>query len=55
MAKKAARVDALKKQVDHLEARKADADERIERLTHILKAFDRARSGRRSEKLVASR
>ncbi len=34
-----------------LKARNADADERIERLTQILKAFDRARFGRRSEKL----
>lgn len=42
MAEKAARVEALEKQVDDLEARNADADERIERLTQILKAFDRA-------------
>lgn len=54
MAEKAARVDALEKQVDDLEARNADANERIERLTQILKAFDRARFGRRSEKLVAT-
>jgi transposase len=54
MAEKAARVEALEKQVDDLEARNADADERIERLTQILKAFDRARFGRRSEKLAAS-
>lgn len=54
MAEKAARVEALEKQVDDLEARNADADERIERLTQILKAFDRARFGRRSEKLVAT-
>jgi transposase len=54
MAEKAARVDALEKQVDDLEARNADADERIERLTQILKAFDRARFGRRSEKLGAA-
>ncbi len=52
MAAKAARVEALEKQVDDLEARNADADERIERLTQILKAFDRARFGRRSEKLT---
>ncbi len=51
MAAKAARVEALEKQVDDLEARNADADERIERLTQILKAFDRARFGRRSESL----
>ena len=54
MAEKAARVEALEKQVDDLEARTADADERIERLTQILKAFDRARFGRRSEKLASS-
>jgi transposase len=54
MAAKAARVEALEKQVDDLEARNADADERIERLTQILKAFDRARFGRRSEKLGSS-
>lgn len=54
MAEKASRVEALEKQVDDLEARNADADERIERLTQILKAFDRARFGRRSEKLVAT-
>jgi len=51
MAEKTARLEALEKQVDDLEARNADADERIERLTQILKAFDRARFGRRSEKL----
>ncbi len=39
MAEKAARVEALEKQVDDLEARNADADERIERLTQILKAL----------------
>jgi transposase len=38
-------------EVADLKARNADADERIERLTQILKAFDRARFGRRSEKL----
>lgn len=54
MAEKTARVEALEKQVDDLEARNADADERIERLTQILKAFDRARFGRRSEKLAAA-
>ncbi|MBB4193308.1 transposase [Rhizobium aethiopicum] len=54
MAAKAARVEALEKQVDDLEARNADADERIERLTQILKAFDRARFGRRSERLASS-
>ncbi len=54
MAEKTARLEALEKQVDDLEARNADADERIERLTQILKAFDRARFGRRSEKLAAA-
>ncbi|WP_439371730.1 IS66 family transposase [Bradyrhizobium sp. DASA03120] len=51
MAKKAARADALESEVADLKARNADADARIERLTQILKAFDRARFGRRSEKL----
>ena|GEM_PF-906092 len=50
-AEKAARTDALESEVADLKARNADADERIERLTQILKAFDRARFGRRSEKL----
>lgn len=49
MAGKAARTDALESEVADLKARNADA--RIERLTQILKAFDRARFGRRSEKL----
>lgn len=51
MAEKAARADALENEVADLRARDADADARIERLTQILKAFDRARFGRRSEKL----
>ena len=51
MAEKAARTYALEREVADLKARHADADERIERLTQILKAFDRARFGRRSEKL----
>lgn len=51
MVEKAARADALESEVADLKARNADADERIERLTQILKAFDRARFGRRSEKL----
>ncbi|MGY4157943.1 transposase [Bradyrhizobium sp. USDA 4461] len=51
MAEKAARADALESEVADLKARNADADARIERLTQILKAFDRARFGRRSEKL----
>ena len=53
MAEKAARTDALESEVADLKARNADADERIERLTQILKAFDRARFGRRSEKLAS--
>lgn len=52
MAEKAARADALENEVADLRAREADADARIERLTQILKAFDRARFGRRSEKLA---
>ncbi len=53
MAEKVARADVLEAEVADLKARNADADERIERLTQILKAFDRARFGRRSEKLGA--
>ncbi|THD29506.1 MAG: IS66 family transposase, partial [Flavobacterium johnsoniae] len=53
MAEKAARTDALESEVADLKAKNADADERIERLTQILKAFDRARFGRRSEKLAS--
>ena len=37
-----------------LKARSSDADERIKRLMQILKAYDRARFGRRSEKLGTS-
>jgi transposase len=37
-----------------LKARSSDADERIQRLMQILKAYDRARFGRRSEKRGAS-
>jgi transposase len=37
-----------------LKARNSDSDERIQRLLQILKAYDRARFGRRSEKLGAS-
>ncbi len=51
MAEKATRVEALEIEVDDLKARNADADARIARLTQILKAFDRARFGRRSKKL----
>ncbi|SFQ35993.1 Transposase [Bradyrhizobium sp. Ghvi] len=42
---------ALESQIAVLKAYNADADARIARLTQILKAFDRARFGRRSEKL----
>jgi transposase len=37
-----------------LKARNSDADERIKRLMQILKAYERARFGRRSEKLGTS-
>jgi transposase len=50
MAAKAARADALEREIETLRARNADADERIRRLMQILKAYDRARFGRRSEK-----
>ena len=51
MAAQAARADALEREIEALTARNADADERIKRLMQILKAYDRARFGRRSEKL----
>lgn len=47
LAEKAACVEVLEKQVDDLEVRNTDTDERIECLTQILKAFDRTRFGRR--------
>lgn len=50
MAEKAARADALEAENAQLKSLNAAADARIERLTSILKAFDRARFGRRSEK-----
>jgi len=50
MAEKAARADVLEAENTELKSLNADADARIERLTSILKAFDRARFGRRSEK-----
>ncbi|MDA9497604.1 hypothetical protein XI05_08790 [Bradyrhizobium sp. CCBAU 11357] len=49
MAQKSGTCDALESEIDDLKARNADA--RIARLTQILKAFDRARFDRRSEKL----
>ncbi|MDP3316858.1 MAG: IS66 family transposase, partial [Devosia sp.] len=42
---------ALEDENAALKARSSDADERIKRLMQILKAYDRARFGRRSEKL----
>jgi transposase len=52
MAQKAA---VLEEENAALKARSSDADARIQRLLQILKAYDRARFGRRSEKLGASR
>lgn len=49
-AEKAARTYVLKGEAADLKAGNADADERIERLTQPLKAFDSAHFGRRSEK-----
>ncbi len=54
MAEKAAHAAALENEVADLKARNADVDTR-ERLMQILKAFDRARFGRRSEKLGGHR
>ncbi len=51
MAEKAARTDALETEVAALKALNASADERIARLTSILKALERSKFGRRSEKL----
>jgi transposase len=50
MAEKAARADVLENEVADLKARNADADEQIAKLKQVLKAFDRYRYGRRSEK-----
>jgi transposase len=50
MAEKAARADILEGEVADLKARNADADEQIAKLKQVLKAFDRYRYGRRSEK-----
>ncbi|MER5174132.1 IS66 family transposase, partial [Thioclava kandeliae] len=47
----AAKTAALEDENETLKARSLDADERIKRLMQILKAYDRARFGRRSEKL----
>lgn len=51
MAEKAARVAVLENEVADLKALNASAEERIGRLTAILKTLERARFGRRSEKL----
>ena len=48
MARKAGNLEA---EVASLQARNADAEERIKNLTSILKIFSRARFGRKSEKL----
>lgn len=50
LAEKAARTEALEAEVADLKARNADADEQIASLKQILKAYDRYRFGRRSEK-----
>lgn len=50
MSAKAARADVLEDEVADLKARNADADEQIAKLKLILKAFNRYRYGRRSEK-----
>ncbi|WP_028749702.1 IS66 family transposase [Rhizobium mesoamericanum] len=50
MAEKAARADVLESEVADLKARNADADEQIVKLKQVLKAFERYRYGRRSEK-----
>lgn len=51
MAQKAA---VLEDENAALKARNSDADERIQRLLQVLKAYDRARFGRRSERLGTS-
>ena len=48
MAQKSAAADA---EIADLKARNATADERIERLTSIIRMLERARYGKRSEKL----
>lgn len=50
MAAKAARADVLEDEVADLKTRNADADEQIVKLKLVLKAFNRYRYGRRSEK-----
>lgn len=51
IAAQAPRADALEREIVALTARNADADKRIKRLMQVLKAYDRARFGRRLEKL----
>jgi transposase len=51
MAEKAARAEVLESELADLKALNARAEERIARLTLILKTLERARFGRRSEKL----
>jgi transposase len=51
MAEKAARAEVLETEVADLKALNASAEARIARLTSILKTLERARFGRRSEKL----
>jgi transposase len=53
MAEKAARAEALESENRDLKVLNAAADERIARLTSILKALERNRFGKRSEKLGA--
>ncbi|RVK04548.1 IS66 family transposase [Sinorhizobium meliloti] len=50
MAEKAARAEVLETEVADLKARNTDADEQIAKLKQVLKAFNRYRYGRRSEK-----
>ena len=52
MAQKSAAADA---EIADLKARNATADERIERLTSIIRMLERARYGKRSEKLKLDR
>ena len=51
MAEKAARADRLEAEVAALKARNEDIEGRLTRLTSLLKSLERARYGKRSEKL----
>ncbi|RWR04034.1 IS66 family transposase, partial [Paenirhodobacter populi] len=53
MAAKAVRTEGLEREIEALKVSNAAAEDRIRELTAILKAFDRSRFGRRSEKLGA--